>query len=58
MQIATSYMIVDAKIEDRPVKGYVYRLRKKPAKDAVVIKSACGLGYMMDISSRCAWVIP
>lgn len=49
MQIATSYMIVDAKIEDRPVKGYVYRLRKKPAKDAVFIKSACALGYMMDI---------
>ena len=50
-QIADHLYGIGAEIEERVVEVYVSRLRKKLSSGGVVIKSARGLGYMMDVPS-------
>ena len=50
-QIADHLYGIGAEIEERVVEVYVSRLRKKLAEGGAVIKSARGLGYMMDVPS-------
>lgn len=48
-QIADHLYGIGAEIEERVVEVYVSRLRKKLSSGGVQIKSARGLGYMMDV---------